>query len=128
MKIGELATASGLSRDTLRFYEKLGLLRAQRGSNGYRDYPADAVQWLGYVRLAQNLGFTLAEISADLIALSQEGGTPDAVQLRAALQAKRDVIDERIRSLQHLRDELQRRLDAPDLMACPLQVPAGENS
>ena len=61
MRIGELATATGLSRDTLRFYEKRGLLRAQRGSNGYRDYPAESVQWLGYLRLAQSLGFTLAE-------------------------------------------------------------------
>ena len=39
-----------------------GLLQARRGDNGYRDYPEEAVQWLGYVRTAQQLGFTLTEI------------------------------------------------------------------
>ena len=42
MQIGELATATGLSRDSLRFYEKRGLLRARRDANGYRNYPPEA--------------------------------------------------------------------------------------
>lgn len=53
MRIGDMAQATGLSRDTLRFYEKRGLLRARRGANGYRDYPPDAVAWLRYLRTAQ---------------------------------------------------------------------------
>jgi len=69
MKIGELASATGLSRDTLRFYEKRGLLQARRRDNGYRDYPPEAVQWLCYLRSAQQLGFTLAEIEAGIAAL-----------------------------------------------------------
>ncbi len=123
MRIGELAAATGLSRDTLRFYEKRGLLRAQRGSNGYRDYPGEAVQWLGYLRLAQSLGFTLAEIEADVVALGNGAGPPDAARLRAALEAKLKVIDERLLGLQALRAELQRRLDDPALAECPLQAP-----
>ena len=71
MKIGELASATGLSRDTLRFYEKRGLLLSRRRDNGYRDYPPEAVQWLCYLRSAQQLGFTLAEIEA-------RGGMPYA--------------------------------------------------
>ena len=84
MQIGEVAAATGLSRDTLRFYEKRGLLRARRSANGYRDYPAEALDWLRYIRIAQQLGFSLAEIEADLPLLS----APDAQapQLRAALQ------------------------------------------
>ena len=74
MQIGEIANATGLSRDTLRFYEKRGLLRARRSANGYRDYPPEAVEWLRYLRLAQSLGFTLAEIEADLPLLA----APDA--------------------------------------------------
>ena len=56
MQIGELAAATNLSRDTLRFYEKRGLLLSRRLSNGYRDYPPEAVQWLCYVRAAQSDG------------------------------------------------------------------------
>src|SRR3712207_2910410 len=55
MQIGELAAATGLSRDTLRFYEARGLLTARRRGNGYRDYPPEAVEWLCYLRTAQSL-------------------------------------------------------------------------
>ncbi len=54
MQIGELAAATGLSRDALRFYEARGLLTARRRGNGYRDYPPEAVEWLCYLRTAQS--------------------------------------------------------------------------
>jgi DNA-binding transcriptional MerR regulator len=118
MQIGEIAGATGLSRDTLRFYEKRGLLRARRSANGYRDYPPEAVDWLRYIRLAQTLGFTLAEIEADLPLLAEpEAAAP---QLRAALERKLADIDTRISGLQMLRGELARRL-GDDMQACPLQ-------
>ncbi|NVM74664.1 DNA-binding transcriptional MerR regulator [Duganella sp. SG902] len=118
MQIGEIAGATGLSRDTLRFYEKRGLLRARRAANGYRDYPPEAVDWLRYIRLAQTLGFTLTEIEADLPLLAE----PDtsAPQLRAALERKLADIDQRIDGLQRLRGELLRRL-GEDMQSCPLQ-------
>ncbi len=120
MQIGEIASATGLSRDTLRFYEKRGLLRARRQANGYRDYPPEAVDWLRYIRLAQTLGFSLAEIEADLPLLAEPQSS--AAQLRAALQRKVDNIDQRIVGLQALRAELKRRL-GDDMLACPLQPP-----
>lgn len=120
MQIGEIAEVTGLSRDTLRFYEKRGLLRARRGANGYRDYPAEAVDLLRYIRLAQTLGFTLAEIEADLPLLAQPGAEVTAPQLRAALERKLADIDRRINGLQMLRGELARRL-GEDVLACPLQ-------
>ncbi|MFZ6649402.1 MerR family transcriptional regulator [Undibacterium sp. TJN25] len=118
MQIGEIAVATGLSRDTLRFYEKRGLLRARRSANGYRDYPPEAVEWLRYIRLAQTLGFSLAEIEADLPLLAE----PDSSgpQLRAALTRKLADIDQRIDGLHMLRAELSRRL-GEDMVACPLQ-------
>jgi MerR family copper efflux transcriptional regulator len=116
MQIGEMAAATGLSRDTLRFYEKRGLLRARRGGNGYRDYPREAVDWLRYIRLAQSLGFSLAEIEADLPLLSAPEAS--APQLRAALERKLADIDARIAGLTGLRGELARRLG--DNLACPL--------
>ena len=120
MQIGEIAEATGLSRDTLRFYEKRGLLRARRSANGYRDYPQDAVDLLRYIRLAQTLGFTLAEIEADLPLLAQPGAEVTAPQLRAALERKLADIDQRINGLHMLRGELARRL-GEDMLACPLQ-------
>jgi DNA-binding transcriptional MerR regulator len=120
MQIGEIANATGLSRDTLRFYEKRGLLRARRSANGYRDYPPEAVDWLRYIRLAQTLGFTLAEIEADLPLLAESDAEVTAPQLRVALERKLADIDQRINGLQMLRGELARRL-GDDMQACPLQ-------
>ncbi len=118
VKIGEIATATGLTRDTLRFYEKRGLLRARRGANGYRDYPPEAVDWLRYIRLAQTLGFTLAEIEADLPLLANPDSS--APQLRAALERKLVTIDQRIDGMHALRAELARRL-GEGMLNCPLQ-------
>jgi len=118
MKIGDLADATGLSRDTLRFYEKRGLLAPRRGDNGYRDYPPEAVQWMRYVRTAQSLGFTLAEIEADLPLLGDADAS--APRLRAALQGKLQEIDRRVAGLVALRDELARRL-GESMAPCPLR-------
>ncbi len=62
MKIGQLAKKVGVSSDTVRFYERLGLVQARRRDNGYRDYGDEAAALLQFVKLAQELGFTLAEI------------------------------------------------------------------
>ena len=118
MRIGQLAAATGLSRDALRFYEKRGLLTAQRDANGYRSYAPEAAPWLRYVRTAQSLGFTLAEIEADLPLLAQQDSSAPA--LRQALQRKLDDITRRVDGLMALRDELARRLDE-SLADCPLR-------
>ena len=121
MQIGTLSERTGLSRDSLRFYEKRGLLQARRSENGYRDYPEEAVQWLGYVRTAQQLGFTLAEIAADMPLLAQ--GEEAGPALRAALASKLADIDSRIAALQGLRADLAQRLaETPETGAsCPLR-------
>jgi DNA-binding transcriptional MerR regulator len=121
MRIGEIADATGISRDTLRFYEKRGLLRARRGDNGYRRYPPEAVDWLRYIRLAQTLGFSLKEIEADLPLLADPAAS--APQLRAALERKLADIDQRITGLAQLRGELARRL-TEQMEECPLRPQA----
>jgi len=118
MHIGELANATGLSRDTLRFYEKRGLLHPRRSANGYRDYPLEAVEWLRYMRLAQSLGFTLVEIEADLPLLANPHASGE--QLRAAMARKLQDIDRRISDLRALREELALRL-TPDMEQCPFR-------
>ncbi|MCH7992461.1 MAG: MerR family DNA-binding protein [Gemmatimonadetes bacterium] len=69
LTIGQLAHAAGVGVETVRFYERKGLLPAPpRSRSGYRQFPADAVGRLRFIRRAQNLGFSLREIG-DLLAL-----------------------------------------------------------
>ena len=64
MKIGEIAKAAGVSTSRIRFYEREGIIpAAERGANGYRNYPADLIALLRFIEQAQHLGFTLREIS-----------------------------------------------------------------
>lgn len=114
MRIGELAAATGTSREALRFYERQGLIRAQRQANGYRHYPPEAAMLVQYIRTAQQLGFTLAEIGDRLPALWD---APDpAPALAAVLGHKLAEIDARIAALQALRTTLAERV----ALACPL--------
>ncbi|WP_028694047.1 MerR family transcriptional regulator [Pseudomonas cremoricolorata] len=121
MRIGELAQACGVSRDTLRFYEAKGLIRAQRRANGYRDYPVETVQLMLFIRNAQRLGFSLEEIGSNVGALWQAADPDQAI--RRLLTEKLALIEERLLALQHLRDGLRQSLG----QQCPLRevsVPA----
>ncbi|MFC1417735.1 heavy metal-responsive transcriptional regulator [Streptacidiphilus cavernicola] len=76
MRIGDLATTSGLSTKTIRFYEQADLLPPPpRTTGGYRDYPAEAVARLGFIRDAQAAGLTLAEIRG-ILDLRDSGQAP----------------------------------------------------
>lgn len=104
MRIGQLAKAADVSCDTLRFYERLGLLQGRRENNGYRDYPPAAVEMVQFVKLAQELGFSLAEIR-EITTLLMQGGLP-VEQVQAFVAEKIAVIDQRITTLQALRERL----------------------
>lgn len=114
MRIGELAEACAVSRDTLRFYEQRGLIAAQRSANGYRDYPAEMVQLVLYIKTAQRLGFSLGEIGSSVGALWQAPNPDSAVS--QLLQDKLNLIETRIAELGELRQELRQRLG----QSCPL--------
>ncbi|VVN38634.1 HTH-type transcriptional regulator CueR [Pseudomonas fluorescens] len=114
MRIGELAQASAVSRDTLRFYEQRGLIAAQRSANGYRDYPPEMVQLVLYIKTAQRLGFTLGEIGDSVAALWNAPDPDNAVA--QLLRDKLQLIENRMGELDVLRQELQLRLG----QACPL--------
>lgn len=114
MQIGRLATRSGLSRDTLRFYEKRGIIRPHRRPNGYRDYPEQALFIIDYVKTARRLGFSLAEIAAELPGLADGGITAD--RIADILRSKIAAVDTRIAELQRLRTDLTERLAA----VCPI--------
>jgi DNA-binding transcriptional MerR regulator len=115
MRIGELAARTGLSRDAIRFYEKIGLVTGERLGNGYRDFPAEAVPWLHYVRTAQSLGFSLSEIAGNLAELRD---APDSAEALTALFAdKIQIIDARMTELAALREDLAARAGT----GCPLR-------
>lgn len=79
MRIGELAKRTGLSRDTIRFYERHGLIRSEPGpdpTNSYRDYPEDLIERLDMIGQAQDAGFTIADLSL-LISVFEGGVDPD---------------------------------------------------
>ncbi|MEV5610533.1 MerR family transcriptional regulator [Streptomyces sp. NPDC052225] len=116
MRIGELAAQAGTTKDTIRFYEKVGLLEGQRLANGYRDFPPEAVPWLRYVRTAQTLGFSLAEIQRHREELQN---APDsAAALSELFAAKIQVVDTRMAELAALRAELTDRVGT----GCPLRA------
>src|ERR1051325_4120187 len=106
---GELADLAGVSRDTLRHYERKGVLaRPRRSHNGYRRYPAEALQRVQLVRRALTVGFTLDEL-AKVLKVRDAGGAPCEEVRRLAAQKLLNVQDQ-LRELTELRDDLQKTL------------------
>ena len=106
---GELAELAGVSRDTLRHYERKGVLgRPPRGRNGYRQYPAETLQRVQLVRRALSVGFTLDEL-ARVLRVRDVGGAPCEEVRRLAAQKLLNVEDQ-LRELTELRDDLQKTL------------------
>nr|WP_202513477.1 MerR family transcriptional regulator [Streptomyces sp. SID4920] len=116
VRIGELAAQTGLSRDAIRFYERTGLVTGERLPNGYRDFPPETVPWLAYVRTAQALGFSLAEIARTGEELRD---APDSAEALSALfEEKIAAIDARMAQLSALRADLTARAGS----GCPLRA------
>lgn len=91
LTIGQLAEAAGVGIETVRFYERRGLLaEPPRTPAGYRQYSGDDVERLRLIARAKELGFTLAEI-ADLL---DRAGSADVTAIRAAAETKLSEIDE----------------------------------
>lgn len=108
MRIGELAQQTGVTRDAIRFYERIGLVkpeRGQEGRHGYRRYDVSAVRRLGLIKQAKALGFSLGEIQELLDAWANHTFRPE--QKRAVIADKIDVINQKVLELQALSKELQ---------------------
>ncbi len=104
--IGELAEAAGVSRDTLRHYERKGVLeRPVRSQKGYRLYSVDSVERVKTIRRALAVGFTLDEI-ARVFAERSRGNAP-CREVYALAATKLDNVRERISEMEKLRDELE---------------------
>ncbi|MCI0659673.1 MAG: MerR family transcriptional regulator [Acidobacteria bacterium] len=96
MRIGEVAAQAGVNVQTIRFYERRGLLKKpQRLSSGYRDYPAEVVKVVSFIKRTQKQGFTLQEIEYLLGRLAARSLT--AAEVRAGFEAKIQSLEEQIR-------------------------------
>jgi MerR family transcriptional regulator, copper efflux regulator len=122
---GELARICGVSPDTIRHYERVGVLPAAvRGANGYRRFPASSVARVQLIRRALAIGFSLAEL--ERILRQRDGGAPPCRTVRALAGEKLETLDRRITEMVALRDDLARILEEWDgrLAATPEGEPA----
>jgi MerR family transcriptional regulator, mercuric resistance operon regulatory protein len=123
MRTSEVADRAGVNAQTLRYYERVGLLaEPPRSRTGYREYPADTVAVLRFVKRAQGLGFTLAEIT-ELLELA-DGGPEACDRARALALAHAAELDRKIAELTRMRaslDELVATCERPRAdRRCPL--------
>lgn len=116
MLITELSRATGFSVDTIRYYEKLGIIEAPiRRENGYRDYPPITVACLKLCRKAKDLGFTLEEIRS--LGRLLDSRSLKRSDVKKHLHAKVADIDARISKLRALRRDLGRVLRSDNVFA-----------
>jgi len=109
--IGEVARRAGVNVETVRYYERRGLVaEPPRTESGYRQYPASTVRRIRFVKRAQELGFSLREI-AELLALRVEAGAPCGAVLERTREKITDI-DRRIADLERMREALLPLVDA----------------
>jgi MerR family transcriptional regulator, mercuric resistance operon regulatory protein len=105
LTIGKFAATEGVGVETVRFYQRRGLLaRPEPGGSGYRKYTEDDRWRLAFIRRAQRLGFTLAEIS-DLLGPAQAQSTDE---IAGAAEAKLRAVAAQLRELAQLQCRLRR--------------------
>ncbi|MES1933960.1 MerR family transcriptional regulator [Salinisphaera shabanensis T35B1] len=119
--IGQLANAADTRVETIRYYERRGLMpEPPRANSGYRRYPRDAEQRLRFIRRAKRLGFTLKEIMA-LLRL-QAGG--ERADIKAIAEDKLDEIETRLADLERMRvtlhDVTRRCSGRGPVTGCPI--------
>ena len=125
LTIGGVARLTGIGRDTIRYYERLGLLACPgRTAAGYRQYPATIVSRLALVRNAQRFGFSLREI-AGFLRVRDSGGRP-CRDVRAAARRRLDAVEQQIVELVAMRDRMVDTLQTWDqtLARTPVDRPA----
>lgn len=124
MLIGELAKLSGLSRDTIRFYEKQGLIevgRKERRFNNYKEYSESTLERLLQIRRIKGFGFTLNEASELLTMI--ESNTASCSNISEKVADKAQLIDQKIKELQELKASMLDRVEK-----CLQECSLSENS
>jgi MerR family redox-sensitive transcriptional activator SoxR len=124
LSIGEVADRTGVSVSALRFYEAEGMVAPGRSEGGQRRFTRDALRRVGFIRIAQQVGLTLDEIRAALATLPEQR-TPTAADWARLSRAWKSNLDERIRLLERVRDDLSSCIGCGclSLQACKLYNP-----
>jgi DNA-binding transcriptional MerR regulator len=113
LRIGEVSKQSGVGIEALRFYEKQGLLNhATRTRSGYRLYSEEALERLEFIKRAQVLGFSLAEIA--YIIKEKESGKSPCAEVREIVRSRLEELDERMKEMRRYRKELAEALESWD--------------
>jgi MerR family transcriptional regulator, copper efflux regulator len=123
LRTAQVAQLAGVNVETLRFYERKGILTAPpRRASGYREYPPETVERVRFVKRGQELGFSLSEVQ-ELLGLREQSGAK-AVRVRRVAQAKLQEIEHKIRDLEAMRHSLSELLSACDgqkpIACCPI--------
>jgi len=123
LTIGHLAKQAGVNLETVRYYERRGLLlRPPRSASGYRLFPAEAARRLRFIRRAQELGFSLAEIG-ELLSLRVSRSTTSG-DIRARAEVKIADIEGKINSLESMKKTLRKLTrvcgGCAPLVECPI--------
>ena len=109
MRTAVLMARAGVSRDTLRYYEREGVMTLpRRAANGYRDYPESAIGEIRFIRLGQSVGLSLKVIRRAVPYLKSP--VPGCPELRAALEAQLESVENQLRQLQTARERLRKWL------------------
>jgi MerR family redox-sensitive transcriptional activator SoxR len=124
LSIGDVAERTGVSVSALRFYEAEGMVSATRTPGGQRRFTRDALRRVAFIRVAQRVGLTLDEIRDALATLPQQR-TPTAADWARLSRAWKSELDERIRLLERIRDDLSSCIGCGclSLQACRLYNP-----
>lgn len=122
LRIGEVATQAGVNIQTLRYYERRGILEEpKRTPSGYREYESETVRVIRFIKRAQDLGFTLSEIE-ELLEL-RERRPRDRRAVRELAAAKLRNIDEKIRDLEAMKKALDVLVDSCACKGPTLECP-----
>jgi Hg(II)-responsive transcriptional regulator len=107
LTIGQVAAAAAVNIQTIRYYERRGLVSAPRRSlAGYRQYGDDAIARLRFIKRAQELGFSLAEVQELLALRVRHGSACDVIERKT--RGKIELVEAKIRRLQRLKRTLER--------------------
>lgn len=123
MRTGEVAASAGVNAQTLRYYERRGLLREPpRHDSGYRAYTSETVKLVRFIKRAQGLGFTLDEV--EMLVHLAEGGPASCDAVKVLAEEKLGDLETRMESLRSMHDSLERLIATCDRpkrhRECPL--------